>query len=180
MGVIKSTLTCQNCGADVKIRSFRLRSTLKCSSCGQFSDPQALRESIGTLLFFPIMCAAAFSFGWVGNGLGKLLDGPMKLPDLDARLMFLFAFDGVWLTCIWYWCWVGGEHADKVLNHLSAFGLPLLVGIKFGGGQGILVLILSGILNGLLGWAIALPFLISYRRNTSLNSTRSSPESLLS
>src|SRR5262249_96282 len=89
-----STTPYVHCGADIKLRSFRLAPSY-CTQCGKMTP-----DGAGCLVF---ALAVAIPFGLVGAGIGWLLNPLVNIRGFVAISTLVAVVDGFGVATVWYW-----------------------------------------------------------------------------
>jgi len=152
-------VACSHCGARIPLRSFR-PPPRRCSKCGGLRDPEASRENLGCLIFFPIMILVGVAFGYAGFVVGTLFAPAINIPAFPMRLAFIAGFDGVGLVSLLAWRFIGGRKARSVLAPPAVFAMFFVVGGKCAADLGLRSVFALGLANGVCGSAMAWALLL--------------------
>ncbi len=162
VAMLKSHVACEQCGQPIKLRSFQLPPRT-CPECGGLCDAEAARENVGCLVLFPVAIVAMAAFGFIGVLVGRALAPFVNDPELEWRLGFLAAFDGLGIVSLVHVVLFQGEKSQRHL-HSVAFLSFVLIGMKCGHGHGVGWLFFTGIANGFVSSGISFAVLTVLRR----------------
>ena len=121
-------------------------------------------HGIGCLLF-AVGVGAAFAI--TGAGIEWLLAQLGQRAAFPGQIAFLAGADGLGVASIWYW---RSTRRVREYGPCGAFAVFVLLGIRFGGGRGVVGITLFGIANGLFGLLLTSILLRRSERN-ELNDT---------
>lgn len=147
--MLSSHMACEQCGEPIRLESFRLPPRT-CPHCGDLRDPAAARENFGCMVMLPVAIVTMVAFGFIGVLIGRILSPFVNDADLEWRLGFLAAIDGLGIVSLLQVRLFQGEERKQATKPLYAFLMFSLFGMKCGHGHGIAWLVFAGVVNGVL------------------------------
>ena len=151
MALFRSSSRCVECGAEIRLRSFRA-APLRCRNCDKVPH-----DTFGCL---GLGVAGAAVFGLVGFGIARVLAPLVQMPFFAWQFTIVAVFDGIGLAGLIYWR--SRPHAGTY-GPLYALLLFSAIAARASRGLGSRLVLTWTISNGIVGLSLA--WLLLYRKS---------------